>query len=263
MLQKNFLWLRVLVLIFSGCAMSVGIASAEGSGVSQNQWEAAIARSASTNRSIYLCFYGQEDSRTQAMREVFRAAATAVRDRADSLEIPVNDPSAASVVSRFGVREAPLPLALVLAPNGAVTASFPETFTTEQLVGGLATPAMEKLLASLQKGKLVFVCVQNRGTQGAKEAMGGVDAFKNDQRYAAATDVVLLDPARPEERPFLEKLGVKGQVQEAVTFFLVPPGSIIGSFKGATQKNVLVATLTTALKGCGPGCKPGACGPSN
>jgi hypothetical protein len=93
--------------------------------------------------------------------------------------------------------------------------------------------------------------------------MSGVRAFKADQRYAEATDVIMLDPSIPLERPFLAKLGMNTPVDEAVTLFVAPPGSVIGSFKGATDKDQLITTLTTAIKGCGPGCKPGQCGVTN
>jgi hypothetical protein len=115
----------------------------------------------------------------------------------------------------------------------------------------------------LQQGKLVLLCVQNGRTRWNAEAMSGVRAFKADQRYAAATDVIMLDPGLPAEGPFLAKLGMNGPVDEAMTVFVAPPGSVIGSFKGATDKNQLVTTLTNAVKGCGPGCKPGQCNLGN
>ncbi len=166
-------------------------------------------------------------------------------------------------MTKFGVKDAPMPLVLVLAPNGAVTGSFPSNFTKEQLLGGLGTPAMDMLLGALQKGKLVLLCVQNGRTRANAEAMSGVSSFKADQRYSEATEVVMLDPGLPIERPFLAKLGMNGPVDEAMTLFVAPPGTVIGSFKGGTDKNQLIATLTNAVKGCGPGCKPGQCGVGN
>jgi hypothetical protein len=116
---------------------------------------------------------------------------------------------------------------------------------------------MEKMLKALQQGKLVLLCVQNGRTRWNAEAMNGVRDFKADQRYAAATEVLTLDPAHPAEQPSLAKLGMNGPIQDATTVFIAPPGSIIASFKGATDKNQLVATLTKAISSCAAGCQPG------
>ena len=51
------------------------------------------------------------------------------------------------------------------------------------------------------------------------------------------------------------------QTEEAVTVFLVPPGSAVAEYKGATDKAELVSTLQKASSGCCPGgsCGPGGC----
>ena len=90
------------------------------------------------------------------------------RTRADSIAIRVTDPAEAGIVTRFGVSQAPMPLVLVLAPNGAVTASFPGKFTKEQLLGAFGTPSMERLLGALQQGKLALLCLQNGRTRGTQ-----------------------------------------------------------------------------------------------
>lgn len=238
-----------------GLAASYVVAQAPQAGPGRGL--AAIDRATKTNRYLFIFFHGQDDPQTRAMGAVFNAAAKAATARADSLVIPINEPSEAGIVARFGVAKAPMPLALVVAPNGALTASFPSNFTKEQLLDAFASPCMEKMLSALQQGKLVLLCVQNGTTRWNVEAMNGVRAFKADQRYAAATEVLLLDPALPAERPSLAKLGVNGPVPDATTLFIAPPGTIIGSFKGATDKNHLIATLTKAISSCASGCQPG------
>ena len=50
---------------------------------------------------------------------------------------------------------APMPLVLAIAPNGAITGGFPTRFEEEQLLGAFATPGTQKVIKSLQEGKLV------------------------------------------------------------------------------------------------------------
>ena len=263
MLHKTWISLLVLALLVLIPAVFVSEGVAQAPQAPPNRGFAAMDRAAKAGRHLYIFFYRQDDAQTQALGAVFNSAVAATGGRADSVPILITDPSEADIVTKFGVKDAPMPLVVVLAPNGAVTASFPGKFTKEQLLAGLATPAMEKLLGALQQGKLVLLCVQNGKTRWNAEAMSGVRAFKADQRYAAATEVLTIDPSLPVERPFLAKLGMNGPIDEAMTLLVAPPGSVIGSFKGATDKNQLVTTLTNAVKGCGPGCKPGQCGVNN
>jgi len=267
--RRPLMFQNILISLFMMAVtgvMFVGVVS-EASGqaiqVTPNRGLAAIDRAAKANRHLFIFFYRQDDAQTQALGTVFNGAVAATGGRVDSIAIAITDPAEAGIVTKFGAKDAPMPLAVVLAPSGAVTGSFPSNFTKEQLLGGIATPLMEKLLGALQQGKLVILCVQNGRTRGNAEAMNGVRAFTADQRYAAATDVIMLDPSLPTERPFLAKLGMNAPVDEAMTLFVAPPGSIIGSFKGATDKNQLIATLTNAVKGCGTGCQPGQCGVGN
>lgn len=255
MLRKQ--WICGLIVAVVGVTWLASVADAAAQAPQASRGLAAIDRAAKAHRYLFIFFHGQDDTQTRAMGIVFNDAAKAATARADSLVIPINDTSEAGIVARFGVAKAPMPLALVVAPNGALTASFPSNFTKEQILDAFASPCMEKMLSALQRGKLVLLCVQNGTTRWNVEAMTGVRAFKADQRYAAATEVLVLDPAQPAERPSLAKLGMNGPVLDATTLFVAPPGSIIGSFKGATDKDHLIATLTKAMASCATGCQPG------
>ena len=85
--------------------------------------------------TLFIFFYRQDDPQTQSLGEVFNGAAKALAARADSVVVRITDPSEAGIVNKFQVTKAPMPLVLALAPNGAVTSSFPGNFTKEQLLG--------------------------------------------------------------------------------------------------------------------------------
>jgi hypothetical protein len=263
MLQKTLISLLVMALAGVMCVFLGPEASAQALQTPSSRGLAAIDSATKANRYLFIFFYRQQDPQTLSLGEVFNSAVTATAGRADSIAILITDPSEAGIVKTFGVSEAPMPLVLVRAPNGAVTASFPSKFTKQQLLDAFGTPSMEKLLGALQQGKLVLLCVQNGRTRWNAEAMNGVRAFKADPLYSSAIEVLVLDPNSAAERPLLAKLGMNTPVDEATTLLMAPPGSIIGSFKGATDKNQLIATLTNALSGCGTGCKPGQCGVGN
>jgi hypothetical protein len=253
---------KMVVVLIAACmaAVSVASVSAQVAQSPSGRGLAAIDQAARANKYLFIFFYNRDDDQTKLLGDVFNSACSAVANRANAITISVGDKSESGIITKFGVSQAPMPLVLVLAPNGAVTASFPGKFTQQQLLDSFGSPNTEKVLGALQQGKLVFLCLQNGRTKLNAEAMNGVQAFKADQRYSAATEVVMLDPNAARERTLITKLGMNTPIEEATTIFLAPPGSVIGNFKGATDKNQIIATLTSAISGCGPGCKPGQCG---
>ena len=223
----------------------------------------AIERAASENKYLFVFFRKDENDQTASMRRVFNGAMIKVTDRANSIEIDIADGSEKSIVDKYGLDRAPMPLALALAPNGAITGGFPTEFKEEQLLEAFATPCTEKCMKHLQDGRLVFLCVQNESTKSNAAALKGVRDFEADDRYASATEVVLMDPADSREADFLADLQISPKSGQAMTVFLAPPGSPIAVFEGATEKEQLVQTLQQASSACGPGgCGPGGCGPS-
>ncbi len=213
---------------------------------------AAIERAAKAGKYLFVFFQNDDGERTRKMKGVLDAAMKKVADRAESIVIDVSDPSERDIVKKFGVDRAPMPLVLVLAPNGAVTGGFPVRFEEKQLTEAIVGPGTAKVLKGLQDGKLVFVCAQNAQTTSNAPAMRGVKDFAADAQYAKGTEVVTLDPTDAAEAKFLGQIEIDPKIKQATTVFLAPPGTIVGKFKGATDKGKLVA----AMKACGAGCGP-------
>jgi hypothetical protein len=222
----------------------------------------AMEQAAKDKKYLFVFFWKNDDDQTATMRKVFEEATAKVADRAQTIMVKVTDPAEAGIVQEFGVDRAPMPLALAISPSGAVTGGFPTTFKEEDLLNAFASPGLENAMAALQKGKLVFLCVQNASTNSNDDALKGVNEFKADAKYASATEIVMLDPSDSAEAAFLGDLEIDPKTSVAVTTFLVPPGSAIAQFEGATTKDELAAALQKAATSCGPGgCGPGGCGP--
>jgi hypothetical protein len=213
---------------------------------------AAVEDAAEAGKYLFAFFRRDDDEQTRKMREVFDATMKKVAGRAESVVIDVSDPSEKGIVKKFGVDRAPMPLVLVLAPNGAIMGGFPSRFDERQLVDAFASPCMEKSLKALQGRKFVLLCVQNSKTKGNGAAMRGVRDFAADARFSSATEIVMLNPTDEAEAKFLGQLGVDPKTDEAITVFLAPPGTAIARFKGATDKDRLVAALAACGAGCGP-----------
>ncbi|MBX7244908.1 MAG: hypothetical protein K1X53_05390 [Candidatus Sumerlaeaceae bacterium] len=274
---QHHLQIAVMVLMAMMPATKGFVAPAESPTAAQpSPGSAAIAKAAANKRYLFIFFHSANSNagnkfalfgrsraeQTAALKASFDAATQKAGDRAESVAIDISDPAEKDVVKRFDVSRSPMPMVLVLAPNGAITGGFPGKFTEEQILGAVTTPAMAKCLKTLQDRKLVFLCVQNDKTRGNDEAMRGVKDFKADQKYGSATEIITVDPADKAEAATLGKFHVDPSTKDAVTVFIAPPGTTIATFQGATDKKTLVAKLTAAVASCGSGCGPSGCGPA-
>lgn len=223
----------------------------------------AIRRAADANKHLYLFIHESDDEGTRASRKAFDSAMKTMGDTVQWAAVDRNDPAERELVDKFRLKAAPMPLVLVIAPNGAVTGGFRAQDLTEQrLQNALASPAMQRCLKGLQERKLVLLCAQNGATKSNDEAMKGVSDFKADPRFAQFTEIVKVDPSDAREKGFLSQLQIDPKTAEAVTVFLAPPSALIATFKGATQKQAILAALQAASSGCGAGgCGPSGCGP--
>jgi hypothetical protein len=219
---------------------------------------AALGQAAQAKKYLFLFFWKQDDEQTAAMRKVFDAATGKAADRAESIALNVTDPAEKAIVEKYMLDRAPMPLVLAVAPNGAITGGFPTRFEEKDLLDAFASPCTAQCMKLLQENKLVLLCVQNSATKWNDEAMKAVREFKADARFAPATEIVVLDPADKAEAKFLTDLKVDSKTTQAVTAFLVPPGSAIALFDGPVGKDALVSTLQSAMAG---GCAGGSCGP--
>jgi len=217
----------------------------------------ALSRAAKANKYVFVLAYRADDEPTQAARKTLDAAMKKFADRALTVTVDVTDPLEQQFVMTRGLDRAPLPLVLAIAPTGAVTRGFPGKFTEAQLESAFVSPGMQRCLKALQDRKLAFVCVQNDNTQHNAEAMQGVKDFVADAQYAKTTVIITVDPADAAEESLLKQFRVDPKTEEAVTVFLAPPGALVGTYKGETKKDVLVAAAKTAAKGCDP--KSGCC----
>ncbi|MFH1502842.1 MAG: hypothetical protein ABIG03_07315 [Candidatus Eisenbacteria bacterium] len=234
------------------------VAGSEDSGTGM----AAIERARESGRYLFIFFHGGGDARmTAEMRNVFDNAVEELDGRVDHIAINVKSAAERDIVDKLKVDRAPMPLAVAIAPNGAITGGFPGRFTKEQLAGSIVSAATEKCLAALQDGDIVLVCVQGASTTKNDAAMTGVRALEADTRYADTSSVVMVDPGDSRERELLDRLGVDVGTAEAITIMMVPPATAVAQFSGETDETMLVKALEAAASAaaCAPGAGSGCC----
>ena len=220
--------------------------------------QVALSTAARDGKYLFVVFFKEDDTPTRAMRQTLASALAQRGGRAASVAVRVSDPADKALVDRFGVARSPMPLAVALAPNGAITGGFALRLTDKDVAGAFVSPGQAACLKAVQARKLVLLCVVPAGVPATLPE--GVRAFKADARYGPATEVVTVRAADDAEADFLKALRVSPATAVPVTALLAPPGRLLGTFPGAVTLQQLV-TRVSAPSGCCPGgkCCPGGC----
>jgi hypothetical protein len=255
--MKN-IWLtnnlkRISLLLVAACAISIattGPVSAEDQG---SKAELATATAAKQNKYTFIMFWKKKDNATSAMWQNLKSSLGDRQNLANYTQVRANDPAEATLVKKYGVSRAPMPLTLAIAPNGAITGSFVRRLNKVNVDKSFVSPAKAQCMKTLQGRKLVLLCVNPISKTGTPK---GVEEFKAVPCYQKNAKIITLSSADPDEASFLKELEIPASSQVRNVVFMAPPGVLVGKYNGNVTKNQLVASLKKTGKGCGvEGCE--------
>ena len=217
---------------------------------------AAIGAAAKQNRYVFVTFYRKNDPASDKMQAAMKPVKANLSHRASFVSVDVDDSAQQDVVSRYGADRSPIPLTLVVAPNGAVTAGYPNEMKSTDFSRAFVSNGMASVVKAMQDQKFAVVCVQNARTRHNKESLASARKLASAQQFAGATQIVQINPADRGEARLLKQLRVDTSSPEAAVVVISPPGKVAGKLSGAVSTETMVATVSQA---CAPG---GSCGPS-
>lgn len=254
------------LLIISLSALSVGAANQVPTDDKTLNDPAYKAMNNAQNQNRFLMVYIYESTLESLVYDSYNTLKDQRPEQVNSITISTQKPGESWLVNTYNLKYAPLPMVMVLAPNGAIAGTFSKPMTSDQLIASISiSPVIQQCLLAFQKRSLVLLCIQGDATQDNEAAMEGVTQFSQDPIYAKNTKIVTLDPANPEETGLLNQLGLTEKPKTAMTYFFAPPGKLIGKWKGPTSKESLVKQLTNALaqsRSCrDPNCADPSCPP--
>lgn len=236
---KSQIRFGTVVLIGALCA-SDSVAQSPG-GVGQ----AALAHAATANKSLCLVFYRDWDPNSVSMAQTVKAHAEKFSAQAAWNAVKVTDPAEKGVVDRFKLSRAPVPLAVVIHPNGAVTGFFAGKVAEADLARALVSPKKAECMKALQENQLILLCVQTS----AKEPLPqGVLQFQADPHFAKNTKIVTALANDGTEAAFYAELKIPQD--QPGTVFMAPPGVLVGRFPATATRSELAAALHAAGKCC-------------
>jgi hypothetical protein len=213
-----------------------------------------LDQSAEQQMYTFLLFYKEDNQATRAMAQTLKSGVAKHTDRATACFVSVTDPTEQAVVKRFGVARAPLPFALAVAPNGAITGLFSQKLVEANLDGAFVTSRMAECMKSMQDKKLVLVCVHatDRGVTPT-----AVKEFQADPEFKDRVAVISVQANDPTEAQFLKQMEiVPAQSKTSTIVFLAPPAVLVGKFGTTATKAEMAAALHKAGQCCDdPNCK--------
>jgi hypothetical protein len=220
----------------------------------------AVDDAAAKNRYAVITFYRSNDAASDTMRAAVQAQRARVASRAELVAVDRDDPANQTLVTRFGLEQAPVPITLVVAPNGAVTRGFPRELGSDvNLAEAFVSSGLAKALKIVQDGKLAIVCLQNGRTTLNKRNQTLASELAADPQLASISAVLTMDPADRGEADFYRQCGVTTGARKAQVLLLVPPGRVVGVFDGDTAKETVMTKIVSACSG--GSCGPSGCGP--
>ena len=221
---------------------------------------AAINAAAKQNRYVFVTFYRKDDAASKKMQAAMKPVQAKLSHRATFVSVDVDDPVQQEVVSRYGADRSPVPLTLVVAPNGAVTAGFPNEIKKTDFSDAFVSKGMASVLKVLQGQKLAAVCVQGSRTKNNKKSLATAEELKAAPELGGSVEIIKIDPSDRTESKFMKICQVDARSTDAQLLVLAPPGKLVGKFASADTMDTIMTTLKSALGG--GGCGGGSCGPS-
>lgn len=244
---------RFQTLLFAtACLLMARIADAQMPELSPLQ--VALAESAEAGQFTFVVFHREESAALRTMHRVAMDGAAARSEQAAVATAHVDDPAEAALVARFGISRAPMPMTVVVAPNGAVTGLFSRQVTDEQLATSIVSPTMMQCMKDLQDQKLVFVCVT---LNDECEVPPGVQGIQQDPHFAERVSLVALRADDPAEAVLCQQLQLDGQqIDGPFAALIAPPGVLIGHFNATHTADDIGAAIHHAGRCCDdPNCR--------
>ena len=217
--------------------------------------EKAIAQASREGKYSFVLFYRPGEQASEAMRTTFARAKGKLESKAVLLPVDASTQAEAGLVEKYGAEQAPLPLTLVIAPNGAIIRAFTKPVDEQALAGAFVSPKIAEVTKALQDKKVVALCLQGASTKHNRESASAAVEFAADPKLAGQGVVIVADPSR--EADLLKRCGLTAPPTEATIVLLAPPGSMVATVAGATTKEALLQKLQSASS-----CSSGSCGPS-
>lgn len=168
--------------------------------------------------------------------------------KAELLQYELESKAASSIVKKYRLSRAPMPLLLVFAPNGAVTGGYAKKVTDAKLEDAIKSPVEQVIAKASQERKPVIIRIPGKSKDGNSVVDSAIEEFKKTKKIDP--EVIVLTSPSEEEAKLQARLNLDFSSAEAQTIVLTVAGTEAGRFVG----NVTGAQIATALENAKSSC---------
>lgn len=210
--------------------------------------QTTLSQSAEAGKFTFIVFHRDSGEATRTLYQQTKNGTATRSEQAIVTTARVDDPVERSLVEKFGISRAPMPMAVVVAPNGAVTGLFPRAISQEQIAAAIVPPTMMRCMKELQDQKLVFVCLTRTDRVDIPQGVQAVRKFPQFKDRVSLVGMRLDDPA--EARFYQQiKLDPK-QINGPHAVLIAPPGVLVGHYDAQATAEEIATAIHQAGKCC-------------
>lgn len=207
-----------------------------------------LSKSSQDEKFTFIVFHRDSGEATRTLYQQTKEGTASRSDVAIVTTARVDDPTERTLVDKFGISRAPMPMTVVVAPNGAVTGLFPRAISDEQIAAAIVPPTMMRCMKELQAQKLVFVCLTRTDRVEVPPSVQLVQKYPQFKDRISLVGMRLDDPS---EARFYQQMKLDPEkIQGSYAVLIAPPGVLIGHFDGKTTAEQIAAAIHKAGECC-------------
>lgn len=231
--------ISLFTLLISGCSK-------------QTAWQSEISSISKENKYVVLYIDDGSSKESAAIRDNMKDNVNSMSEQFKFVEINYNKEKDALLkyLNTTGISQ--FPLALTIAPNGAITGSFAQKCTNDELKATVVTKKESEITLCLQKGNVALICIHKGQTEEFSKVKSELKAIETNFNGVVVAQYV--DTENTNDTPFIKKLP---ETSANITVFITVPGQGIKAKLEGDQIN-----NTNLLQAIQSSCSSGSCGPS-
>ena len=216
--------------------------------------EQSLKAAENDGKFTFIVFSKEDNAAAKDMLKVVESGVAERQEQAVAVQARANDPAEQALIQQFGISRAPMPLTVVVAPNGAVTGVFPKTLSAEHIDAAIVTPTMMQCMKSLQNKQLVFVLVS---ADEQAEVPAGVKSLQADPQFKDRITFTSLRVDDAAETRFMKQMKIdRLRVKGPYAVLIAPPGVLVGHFDSSATSAQIAAAIHKSGQCCDdPNCK--------
>lgn len=212
---------RLLIVILLSVLTVLSGCSQQGS-----EWQGEMSQAATEEKYSLLYIYDSSIPEGSRNIEGFRTASLEMPEIFTFLVADYHTDKESLDVYLDTLMPISLPLAVVAAPNGAITGSYHEPCSIADLRASVVSTKESEILLTLQNGRIAILCAYAGDLEAFKYTEFELSEFSTYGIYNI--DIHYLNPASAEDKEYLGKMALP--IDKSVIYIMVPSGVIIAKY---------------------------------